>query len=58
MICLRGYLRLAGQTELSTDKRLAMCRDASALAQKDEIFGTGKPPNFKEDTGDRRFQKK
>ncbi len=36
MICLRGYLRLAGQAELSMDKRLAMCREASALAQKDE----------------------
>jgi len=36
MICLRGYLRLAGQTELAVDKRLAMCREAAALAQKDD----------------------
>jgi HEAT repeat protein len=36
MICLRGYLRLAGQPELPVDKRLAMCRQAADLAQKDE----------------------
>jgi HEAT repeat protein len=36
MICLRGYLRLAGQTELPVDKRLAMCRQAADLAQKDD----------------------
>jgi HEAT repeat protein len=36
MICLRGYLRLAGQTDLPVDKRLAMCREAATLAQKDE----------------------
>jgi len=36
MICLRGYLRLAGQADLPVDKRLAMCRDAATLAQKDE----------------------
>jgi hypothetical protein len=36
MICLRGYLRLAGQTELPVDKRLAMCREAADLAQKDD----------------------
>jgi len=36
MICLRGYLRLAGQSDLPVDKRLAMCRDAANLAQKDE----------------------
>jgi HEAT repeat protein len=36
MICLRGYLRLAGQSELAVDKRLAMCREAAALAQKDD----------------------
>jgi HEAT repeat protein len=34
MICLRGYLRLAGQAELPVDKRLSMCRQAAALAQK------------------------
>jgi hypothetical protein len=36
MICLRGYLRLAGQAELPLDKRLAMCRQAVPLAQQDE----------------------
>jgi len=36
MICLRGYLRLAGQAELPVDKRLDMCRQAAALAQKDD----------------------
>jgi HEAT repeat protein len=36
MICLRGYLRLAGQTDLPVDNRLAMCRHAGALAQKDD----------------------
>ena len=36
MICLRGYLRLAGQAELPLDKRLAMCRQAAPLAQKDD----------------------
>jgi HEAT repeat protein len=36
MICLRGYLRLAGLTDLPVDKRLAMCRQAAALAQKDD----------------------
>jgi HEAT repeat protein len=36
MICLRGYLRLAGQAELPLDKRLFMCREAGPLAKKDE----------------------
>jgi HEAT repeat protein len=36
MICLRGYLRLAGQPDLALDKRLSMCRQAAPLAQKDE----------------------
>jgi len=36
MICLRGYLRLAGQGEVPVDKRLAMCRQAAPLAQKDD----------------------
>jgi HEAT repeat protein len=36
MICLRGYLRLAGQADLPTDKRLDLCRQAAALTQKDE----------------------
>jgi HEAT repeat protein len=36
MLCLRGYLRLAGLADLPLDKRLAMCREAVALAQQDE----------------------
>jgi hypothetical protein len=28
-----------------------------ALAQKEELFGSGKPPNFREETMDRRFAK-
>jgi HEAT repeat protein len=36
MICLRGYLRLAGQAEIPLDKRLSMCRDAVPLAQQDD----------------------
>jgi HEAT repeat protein len=36
MICLRGYLALAGHAELPADKRLAMCRQAAALVQKDQ----------------------
>ena len=35
-ICLRGYLALAGHADLPADKRLAMCREAAALVQKDE----------------------
>ena len=36
MICLRGYLRLAAQGDVPLDKRLAMCRLATPLAQKDD----------------------
>jgi HEAT repeat protein len=36
MICLRGYLALAGHGDLPTDQRLAMCRQAAPLAQKDD----------------------
>ncbi len=36
MICLRGYLALAGHADLPTDQRLAMCRQAASLVQKDE----------------------
>ena len=36
MLCLRGYLRLAGLAELPLDKRLAMCRQAIPLALQDE----------------------
>ncbi len=34
MLCLRGYLALAGQSDLGPDKALAMCRDAGALIQQ------------------------
>ncbi len=30
---------------------------APALAQKEDLFGTGKPPNFRDETMDRRFAK-
>ena len=36
MICLRGCLRLAGLPDLPVDQRLAMCREAAALASNDE----------------------
>ena len=36
MICLRGYLALAGHPDLPTDQRLAMCRQAATLVQKDD----------------------
>jgi HEAT repeat protein len=36
MICLRGYLALAGHADLPTDQQLAMCRQAATLVQKDE----------------------
>jgi HEAT repeat protein len=36
MICLRGYLALAGHADLPTDQRLAMCRQAASLVRKDE----------------------
>ena len=36
MICLRGFLGFAGQTELPNDKRLSMCREAAGLVQKDD----------------------
>lgn len=36
MICLRGYLRLAGQPDLPVNQRLVLCRQAAALAQKDD----------------------
>ena len=36
MICLRGYLALAGHPDLPTAQRLAMCRQVSTLVQKDE----------------------
>ncbi|HWX21447.1 MAG TPA: HEAT repeat domain-containing protein [Candidatus Binatia bacterium] len=36
LICLRSYLGLAGQPELTDEQRLAMCRQAAELVQKDE----------------------
>jgi HEAT repeat protein len=36
MICLRGYLGIAGQSDLPSEKRLTMCRQAAALVQKDD----------------------
>ena len=36
MICLRGYLALAGHADLPTDQRLTMCRQAASLVQKDD----------------------
>jgi HEAT repeat protein len=36
MICLRGYLALAGHGDLSTEQRLKMCRQAAPLVQKDD----------------------
>jgi HEAT repeat protein len=32
MLCLRGYLRLAGESDLSPEKRVAMCRQAAEVA--------------------------
>ncbi len=34
MICLRGYLAVAGRADLPADQRLAMCRQAVPLVQK------------------------
>ncbi len=36
VICLRGYLRLAGQTDAPAEKRLEMCRQAVGLIQLDD----------------------
>jgi HEAT repeat protein len=36
MICLRGYLALAGHADLPTDQRLTMCRQAASLVRKDD----------------------
>ena len=33
---LRGYLRIARQLDMSTDRRLAMCEEALRVAQRDE----------------------
>lgn len=36
VVALRGYLRLAAQAEMPVANRLAMCRDAAELIQRDE----------------------
>lgn len=36
---------------------LTLCLSLPSLAQKEEIFGSGKPPVFREETMDRRFGK-
>jgi HEAT repeat protein len=36
MLALRGYLRLAGQGDVPEAQRLAMCKEASAIIQKDD----------------------
>jgi hypothetical protein len=36
IFALRGYTRLIGQSELPADKKLAMCKDAMALAARDD----------------------
>ncbi|HEY5914675.1 MAG TPA: HEAT repeat domain-containing protein [Verrucomicrobiae bacterium] len=36
VLCLRGYLGLAGQSEVPADKALSMCRDALPLVQQTE----------------------
>jgi HEAT repeat protein len=36
LICLRGYLALVSHADLPTAQRLAMCRQAAALVQKDD----------------------
>ncbi|MBM3892032.1 MAG: hypothetical protein FJ388_23195, partial [Verrucomicrobia bacterium] len=36
VFALRGYTRLIAQSELSADKKLAMCKDAMALAARDD----------------------
>ena len=35
-LCLRGYLHLADQTDIATEKRLEMCRQAADLVQTDD----------------------
>jgi HEAT repeat protein len=35
-LCLRSYLGLAGHTDFAPEQRLAMCRQASGLVQKEE----------------------
>jgi HEAT repeat protein len=35
LLCVRGYLRFAGQSDLAVEKRLAMCRQAKDLTLRD-----------------------
>ena len=35
LVCIRGYLRFAGQSDLAAGKRLAMCRQAQGLGLRD-----------------------
>jgi len=48
VLALRGYLRVSGGKDVAADQRLAMCKQAAALAQRDEerlillgVLGTG-----------------
>ncbi len=36
VLALRGYLRLAGDGSLAADKKLAMCKEAAALVERNE----------------------
>ncbi|MEI7730373.1 MAG: HEAT repeat domain-containing protein [Verrucomicrobiota bacterium] len=36
ILALRGFIRLAGSTDVAADKKLAMCKDAASLAQRNE----------------------
>jgi hypothetical protein len=36
VLALRGYLRLSGEKDVPATQRLAMCKDAAALVQRDE----------------------
>jgi HEAT repeat protein len=36
VLALRGYLRLSGEKDVPDTQRLAMCKDAAALVQRDE----------------------
>jgi HEAT repeat protein len=36
LLCLRSYLRLAGNKDVPADQRLTICREAAALVQREE----------------------
>ena len=36
LLALRGYLRVSGDKDVTADQRLAMCKEAAALVQRDE----------------------